>query len=111
MAQAAHGSAPDIAGRDIANPIGMILSAAMLLDWLGVRHGDRAASRVAAVIERTVRDTVAEGTATPDLGGQARTSEFTAEVAGKVRRGPGASASKALSVERVVYRAAGSGTR
>jgi 3-isopropylmalate dehydrogenase len=111
MAQAAHGSAPDIADRDIANPIGMILSAAMLLDWLGVRHGDRAASRVAAVIERTVRDTVAEGTATPDLGGQARTSEFTAEVAGKVRRGPVASASKALSVGRVVYRAAGNGRR
>ena len=40
MAQAAHGSAPDIAGQDIANPIAMILSSAMLLDWLGARHDD-----------------------------------------------------------------------
>ena len=40
MAQAAHGSAPDIAGHDIANPIAMVLSTAMLLEWLGARHDD-----------------------------------------------------------------------
>jgi 3-isopropylmalate dehydrogenase len=40
MAQAAHGSAPDIAGQNVANPIAMILSAGMLLDWLGTRLGD-----------------------------------------------------------------------
>ena len=42
MAQAAHGSAPDIAGQDRANPIAMILSTAMLFDWLGARHDDDA---------------------------------------------------------------------
>jgi 3-isopropylmalate dehydrogenase len=45
MAQAAHGSAPDIAGKGLADPIGMILSSGMLLDWPGTRYGDeRAAS-------------------------------------------------------------------
>lgn len=85
MAQAAHGSAPDIAGRDIANPIGMVLSAAMLLTWLGARHGDDSAAKVAGAIELAVRDTVAHGTATPDLGGHATTSEFTAAVIGALR--------------------------
>src|SRR3954449_5896989 len=41
MAQASHGSAPDIAGRGLANPIAMILSSGMLLDWLGTRHGNQ----------------------------------------------------------------------
>ncbi len=45
MAQAAHGSAPDIAGQDLANPIAMNLSSAMLLDWLAARHDDAAARR------------------------------------------------------------------
>src|SRR5680860_1584075 len=49
MAQAAHGSAPDIAGRDLANPIAMQLSSAMLLDWLAARHDD---SRLAAAARR-----------------------------------------------------------
>lgn len=57
MAQAAHGSDPDVARRGIANPVGMVLSAAMLLTWLSRRHGDDTAA--AAAIELGVRETVA----------------------------------------------------
>jgi 3-isopropylmalate dehydrogenase len=85
MAQAAHGSAPDIAGRGIANPVGMMLSAAMLLTWLGRRHGDDKAATAAGAIELGVRETVARGVATPDLGGDATTAEFTAAVATALR--------------------------
>jgi 3-isopropylmalate dehydrogenase len=86
MAQAAHGSAPDIAGRDLANPIAMILSSAMLLDWLGTRNGDESATRAAALIEQAVTDTVKGGVATRDLGGSASTSGFTAAVVDAIQR-------------------------
>ena len=45
MAQAAHGSAPDIAGQNISNPIAMILSCAMLLDWLGAKNATTTTAR------------------------------------------------------------------
>ena len=80
MAQAAHGSAPDIAGRDLANPIAMNLSSAMLLDWLGARHDDPRLADAAARVERGVAATVPAGTATRDLGGTASCSEFTSAV-------------------------------
>jgi 3-isopropylmalate dehydrogenase len=80
MAQAAHGSAPDIAGRDLANPIAMINSSAMLLEWLAARHDDQAATRAAALITQAVTDTVKGGVATRDLGGTASTSGFAAAV-------------------------------
>jgi 3-isopropylmalate dehydrogenase len=73
MAQAAHGSAPDIAGRGLANPTAMIASGGMLLDWLG--HPE-----VADLIDRGLRETVAQGIRTADLGGSASTTEFTAGV-------------------------------
>jgi isocitrate dehydrogenase (NAD+) len=67
--EAAHGSAPDIAGRGIANPLALVLSGAMLLDHLGE---SAAATRVLGAVE----DLVAEGrTLTPDLGGQASTDQ------------------------------------
>jgi 3-isopropylmalate dehydrogenase len=77
MAQAAHGSAPDIAGRGLANPIAMILSAGMLLDWLGTRHDDPRAVDAAVRVEDAVRAAVRGRTSTPDLGGDASTVEFT----------------------------------
>ena len=77
MAQASHGSAPDIAGKGIANPVGMILSAAMLLAWLSGQRQDAAAGEASRAIERAVAATLAEGPRTPDLGGSAGTSEFT----------------------------------
>ena len=65
-----HGSAPDIAGRGLANPIGAILSAALLLEHLG---DGESAGRVA----RAVAETVAAGIITADLGGTANTRQVT----------------------------------
>jgi 3-isopropylmalate dehydrogenase len=77
MAQAAHGSAPDIAGQGIVNPVGLILSAAMLLAWLAGERNDAAAGEAGQAIRRAVAETLAEGPRTRDLGGKATTKEFT----------------------------------
>jgi 3-isopropylmalate dehydrogenase len=86
MAQAAHGSAPDIAGRGLANPIAMINSSAMLLEWLGARHDDPSATRAAALVEQAVTETVKAGVATRDLGGTASTGGFADAVVEAVGR-------------------------
>lgn len=65
-----HGSAPDIAGQGLANPIAMFLSVAMMLDWLGELA---AAGRIRAAVEKTLAD----GRMTPDLGGTLRTAQVT----------------------------------
>ncbi len=81
MAQATHGSAPDIAGRNIANPYAMIMSGKMLLDWLGQRHQEPRAQAAAGLIERAVERVIAERRAlTPDLGGTAGTTEMGAAI-------------------------------
>jgi 3-isopropylmalate dehydrogenase len=77
MAQAAHGSAPDIAGRGVANPVGMIVSTALLLSWLGDEHGDDAATWAGAAMQRAVDAVLARGIGTPDIGGSAGTAAFT----------------------------------
>jgi len=87
MAQAQHGSAPDIAGRDLANPTALVLSAAMLLRWLArTRARDRYAL-AAGVIEEAV-DAVLRDPArrTRDLGGPLGTAAFTAALAEETRR-------------------------
>lgn len=73
MFEPVHGSAPDIAGRGIANPIAAILSAAMMLDHLGLTGP---ASRIRQAVERTL----AEGHATPDLGGELTTVQMAERV-------------------------------
>lgn len=79
--QPAHGSAPDIAGRGTANPVAMILSASMMLDWLGQRHAVAACSEAAAAIERAMAAALAESGALPvDLGGRADTATVTKAV-------------------------------
>ena len=77
MAQASHGSAPDIAGKGIANPLGLILSSAMLLSWLAGERKDLAAGEAGRAIERAVAETLEKGPRTRDLGGTATTREFT----------------------------------
>jgi isocitrate/isopropylmalate dehydrogenase len=72
-----HGSAPDIAGKGIANPAGAILSGAMMLDWLGE-------ARAAAAIRAGVERTFAAGHLTPDLGGTLSTAQLTERIAGEV---------------------------
>ncbi|MEU9342737.1 isocitrate/isopropylmalate dehydrogenase family protein [Streptomyces sp. NPDC048278] len=81
MAQAAHGSAPDIAGQDLANPVAMILSTAMLLEWLGTRHQDEALLRAAGMMEAGVAATFEQGTSTRDMGGSAGCRAFADAVA------------------------------
>jgi 3-isopropylmalate dehydrogenase len=72
--QPSHGTAPDIAGRGIANPLAMILSAAMMLDWLGDRHRDPVATVAGRRIERAVAAVLERGERrTPDIGGSATT--------------------------------------
>ena len=65
-----HGSAPDIAGQGIANPVGAILSAAMMLDWLELPEA-------AAVVRQAVERALAQRVGTPDMGGQLRTEQMT----------------------------------
>jgi 3-isopropylmalate dehydrogenase len=82
MAQATHGSAPDIAGRSISNPYAMILSVGMMLDWLYARHKDNRLARVAQVIDTAVEQALTETKyLTPDLGGTATTSEVGEAIA------------------------------
>ena len=74
--QPSHGSAPQLAGRNVANPLAMILSGAMMLDWLGEKHGDAAAASAARRIEAAVEHVLQAGKhLTPDLGGTAGTDE------------------------------------
>ncbi|MFD1067114.1 isocitrate/isopropylmalate dehydrogenase family protein [Oceanobacillus locisalsi] len=80
MAQAAHGSAPDIAGRDLANPIGMMLSAALLMEWMSKRYADSKLETAGKTIEKSLYQTLAEGITTKDLGGDKGTEAFTDEV-------------------------------
>lgn len=69
MGQAAHGSAPDIAGKDLANPLSAVLSAAMLLRWHGQRKQLASFAAAAGAIESAVAKCVAEGNSTRDVGG------------------------------------------
>jgi isocitrate/isopropylmalate dehydrogenase len=73
MFEPVHGSAPDIAGRGIANPIAAIRSAAMMLDHLGLESPARR-------IERAVERTLAQDKKTPDLGGKLTTQQMGAAV-------------------------------
>jgi 3-isopropylmalate dehydrogenase len=77
MAQAAHGSAPDIAGKGIANPTGIMLSTVMFLDWLSVQHKDSNVAEIARMIENGLLTAFSDGVKTRDLGGSASTTEFT----------------------------------
>jgi 3-isopropylmalate dehydrogenase len=77
LAQAVHGSAPDIAGEDKANPGGLLLSTAMLLEWLARRKNEAELSEAAAALRRSVEQAVMNPqTRTRDLGGQTATSRF-----------------------------------
>lgn len=85
LAQAQHGSAPDIAGQDKANPSSLIGSAAMLLAWLGERRGNPALIAMAAAIERALDRAIATpGTRTADLGGPLGTAAFGKVVAAAI---------------------------
>jgi 3-isopropylmalate dehydrogenase len=88
MAQAQHGSAPDLAGQDRANPASLIGSAAMLLAWLGERRDHARLTQAAAAIEQAIDQAVADPQSrTADLGGPLGTQAFGARVAELVAEG------------------------
>jgi isocitrate/isopropylmalate dehydrogenase len=79
-AEAAHGTAPALEGKDVANPMAMILAAASLLGYVGERE-----QRASRAIREATLEAVADGVRTADLGGHAGTTEFTDEVIRRVR--------------------------
>jgi len=86
MAQAAHGSAPDIAGKNISNPVGMLLSGVMLVDWLAARNNDKELGKVARIAEAAVFKTISDGVCTGDLGGTASTTDFTKAIIERIKK-------------------------
>ncbi len=78
MFEAAHGAAPDIAGRGLANPVALILSGALLLEHL-------AETEAATRVRRAVAAVLREGRClTPDLGGRATTAEITQAICERI---------------------------
>jgi isocitrate dehydrogenase (NAD+) len=90
MAEAPHGTAPALQGKDVANPMGMILAAAALLHHAAEAGAKRAEQASRAVYE-SVLEATAAGVRTSDLGGHAGTTEFTDEVIARLRTKLGAS--------------------
>ncbi len=83
--QPCHGSAPDIAGENKANPSAMILSGALMLDWLGKKHGITAACEAARQIEAAVAEAFADGQLLPgEFGGSASTSDISEAVQAQI---------------------------
>jgi 3-isopropylmalate dehydrogenase len=78
--QPCHGSAPDLTGRGVANPLATVLSAAMLLDWVGQRRADDRATAAATAINAAVSAVIRQGPHTPDLGGTDSTEDVTQAV-------------------------------
>ena len=84
MAEAPHGTAPALLGKDVANPMAMILSCAAVLHYAATAgHAD--AERASRAIYESVLEATAAGVRTPDLGGHVGTTEFTTDVLTRVR--------------------------
>ncbi|MFN2431733.1 MAG: isocitrate/isopropylmalate dehydrogenase family protein [Gemmatimonadota bacterium] len=82
MFEPVHGSAPPLAGRDVANPMGAILTCALMVEHLGDAAGGR-------LLEEAVRAALVEGVCTPDVGGTRGTSDVAEWITARVRRGAG----------------------
>jgi 3-isopropylmalate dehydrogenase len=90
MAQAQHGSAPDIAGQDKANPASLILSAGMLLDWLARKHAETKFAAAAKLIDESLDALLKdESRRTADLGGKLGTKGFTKALSDEIARRAG----------------------
>ncbi len=81
-----HGSAPDIAGKNIANPLSLVLSAGMMLEWLGREKKDPNTSEASRVIHRAVEQCLRSGEVTPDLGGTLNTTEMGNAIAAHISK-------------------------
>lgn len=85
MAQATHGSAPDIAGKGIANPYAMIMSGKMLFDWLAIKRNEPKAREAGRLVANAMEHVIAEARhLTRDLGGKAGTQEMGDAVAAAI---------------------------
>jgi isocitrate/isopropylmalate dehydrogenase len=84
MAEAPHGTAPALLGKDLANPLAMILACGAVLRHAGERHGDRYAE-ASRIVYAAALETVGAGVRTLDLGGHAGTAEFMDAVLERVR--------------------------
>jgi 3-isopropylmalate dehydrogenase len=94
--QPCHGTAPDIAGRGLANPTAMFLSAAMMLEWLGDRHRVAACSHAAAALTQAIDRAFASGTLVPvECGGKAGTQVISDRIRRELERKAAAAASPA----------------
>jgi isocitrate/isopropylmalate dehydrogenase len=80
MAEAAHGTAPSLRGKDVANPMAMILAGGALL-----AYGDERSQQVGRAIREACLEAVSQGIRTADLGGHAGTTEYTDEVIKRTR--------------------------
>ncbi|MEX0158704.1 MULTISPECIES: tartrate dehydrogenase [unclassified Microbacterium] len=78
MFEPVHGTAPDIVGRNLANPVGALWAGAMMLEHIGE-------TEAATQLQSAFENTLADGVSTRDLGGEATTDEFVAEVLGRIR--------------------------
>ena len=88
VAQAAHGSAPDIAGKDIANPAAILHSTAMLLEHLGARRSDNGLAAAAqCLVSATDAVLSNDATRTPDLGGTGGTQAFGDALLARIAKG------------------------
>ena len=85
MAQAQHGSAPDIAGKGIANPVSIILSVGMMFGWLGIRKKNDAFVKINYCLQKTIEEYLSENeNLTPDLNGTSTTKEATNTILSKL---------------------------
>ncbi len=84
MAEAPHGTAPALEGKDLANPLAMILACAAILHHAAHRHG-AACDRASRAIYEAALETVGSGIKTPDLGGSSGTTDFTSAVIERLR--------------------------
>ena len=83
--EAVHGSAPDIAGQNVANPLALIMSAVMMLNHLHELHGDDAVKQAADKIKHAYNAALAEGDKTRDLGGSLNTDQFAAALVKRMK--------------------------
>jgi isocitrate/isopropylmalate dehydrogenase len=85
MTEAPHGTAPALEGKNIANPMAMILAVGAVLHHVGERSGSAEAERASRAVYESVLEAAASGVRTPDIGGHATTTELTDEVIARVR--------------------------
>ncbi|EHN11790.1 Isocitrate dehydrogenase [NAD] [Patulibacter medicamentivorans] len=85
MAEAPHGTAPSLQGKDVANPMAMILAGAAVLHYASQIHGVAAAEQASRAIYESVLEGASAGVKTPDLGGSASTTEVADDVIQRVR--------------------------